>query len=147
MLVIIMIKNLKPVLLASVVGCASALAIFRVVEDNTLSTPPGNVIAIQLGVFKDEAAALEMKEKCGGEIFEESGIYRLYYSILKNDDNIEFVKTYLNEQGISYYLKPLNLSKSVLKEGEEYETVMAKSKSDARLSINKELLNMYKEVV
>ncbi|HBA37372.1 MAG TPA: hypothetical protein DCY94_01485 [Firmicutes bacterium] len=142
-----MIKSFKPVLLAVSIGCASAFVIFRSVEQTTIVAAPGNAVAIQLGVFKDENTALAMQEKCGGEVFNTDGVYRLYFAILSSDDNIDFVKSYLKEQGISYYLKTLSIDGKKLKEGIEYESVMKKSSKSARLSLNKELLNMYKEVI
>lgn len=142
-----MMKRLRPVIGAVLVGCFLAFAIFRVVEEHTLEAPKGNAVAIQLGVFKNLEAAEKLKQSHGGEIFETEGVYRVYYSILSTDDNIEFVTKYLQDSGINYYLKPMNITKEALKEGKEYERVMSKSRLDVRMSINEELLSMYKEVV
>lgn len=142
-----MIEKLKPVFLAVFVGCISAVALFKTVEKETLSVPSGNVVAIQLGVFKDEGSANKMKDSYGGEVFEDDGIYRVYYSILNDDANIDFVTDYLQSKDINYYLKSMKVSETTLKKSLKMEKVMLTISDDAKWSINKELLNMYKEVI
>lgn len=142
-----MAKKLRPIIGAVVVGSIIAFIIFKSIEENTLLKAPTNAIAVQLGVFKTSEAALDMKKQYGGEIFEENGIYRLYYSILSRDDNIEFITNYLKDKNVNYYLKPIDIDEEALLEGQEYEKVMEKSKLDVRMSLNVELLNMYKDVV
>lgn len=140
-------KKLYPIFLAIIIGCGLAFFIFRKVEKNTFESEEGNAVAVQIGVFKTLENANKMKENYGGVVFEDEGLYRVYYSILNRDENIEFIKDYLNKKGINYYLKDLNLNNDVIKESDEYETLMTKTNEESKLSINEKLLNIYKEVV
>lgn len=142
-----LMKKLYPIFLAIIIGCGLAFFIFRKVEKNTFESEEGNAVAVQIGVFKTLENANKMKENYGGVVFEDEGLYRVYYSILNRDENIEFIKDYLNKKGINYYLKDLNLNNDVIKESDEYETLMTKTNEESKLSINEKLLNIYKEVV
>lgn len=140
-------KKLKPVLLAVVVGCTCAFYLFKNVEMKTVSKPKYNAVAIQIGVFKDAENAEAMSETYGGAVFESDDLYRVYYSILNKDENIDFMTSYLNDQGINYYLKDILVSDDTLESMREYEMMMAKTNDEAKLAINEELLNKYKEVI
>lgn len=142
-----LMKKLYPIFLAIIIGCGLAFFIFRKIEKNTFESEEGNAVAVQIGVFKTLENANKMKENYGGVVFEDEGLYRVYYSILNRDENIEFIKDYLNKKGINYYLKDLNLNNDVIKESDEYETLMTKTNEESKLSINEKLLNIYKEVV
>lgn len=140
-------KRLKPVVLAVLVGCACAFFLFREVEDSTSIKSKGNAVAIQIGVFKSADNAEAMRETYGGMVFEDGDVYRVYYSILNKDDNIDFMINYLTDKGINYYLKSISLDEEVLDSGLEYETLMSKTKDEAKISINEQILKFYKEVV
>lgn len=140
-------KKLFPVVAAVVIGCSIAFFIFGKVEANTLDSEKGNAVAVQIGVFKTFENASKMRDTYGGVVLEDDGLYRVYYSILNKDENIDFITSYLTKKGINYYLKSLNLDNKVLDDSYEYETLMTKTNEESKLSINEKLLNMYKEVV
>lgn len=140
-------KKLKPVLLAVVVGCTCAFYLFKNVESKTLLETKYNAVAIQIGVFKDAENAEKMADTYGGLVFEDDDLYRVYYSILNKDENIDFMTSYLTNRGINYFLKDLRLADDVLDDTREYEMLMMKTNDDSKLAINEDLLNMYKEVI
>ncbi len=140
-------ERLKPVLLAVLVGCGCAFYLFKNVESNTLEETKYNAVAVQIGVFKDADTAHSMQEAYGGLVVEDDDLYRVYYSILNKDENIEFITNYLNDKGINYYLKDLRLSDKVIADSKDYEMMMTKTNEESKLAINEELLNIYKEVI
>ncbi len=140
-------KKLRPVFLAVLTGCLCAYFLFSEVEKNTILDNTSNAVAIQIGVFKDEAAANNLREAKGGVVFHDDDLYRVYYSILNKDTNIDFVTKYLEKQGINYYLKPLNLDLKILDGSIKYEDNMMKASDEKKLVINKEILDIYKEVI
>lgn len=144
---VIIMKKLYPVFFAVLIGCGFAFFIFNKVEGKTINKNTGNAVAVQIGVFKDLTNAEKMRDNLGGIVFEDDGIYRVYYSILNKDENIEFITNYLSKKGINYYLKSINLDNKVLDKFYEYENIMVKTNEESKLSINEELLNIYKEVV
>ncbi len=139
-------KKIKPVLLAVFVGCTCAFYLFKNVESKT-AAPKYNAVAIQIGVFKDPENAHALSETHGGLVFQDDDLYRVYYSILNIDENIDFMTEHLDSLGINYYLKDLMVSDEALANSKEYELMMEKTKGEAKLAINEEILNMYKEVV
>lgn len=140
-------KKLKPVLLAVLVGCGCAFYLFKNVESKTIVPNKYNAVAIQIGVFKDADNAEAMSKTHGGMVFKDDDLYRVYYSILNKDENIEFMTNYLTTKGINYYLKDVHVDDDTLSNSREYEIMMTKTNDDSKLAINKELLNMYKEVI
>ncbi len=140
-------KKIRPTLLAVLVGCSCAFYLFKNVEKKTLVETRYNAVAVQIGVFKDADNAQKMSNTYGGLVFEDDDLYRVYYSILNKDENIDFITNYLSEKGINYYLRDLRLNKDTLADGQEIEAMMTKTKGESKLAINEELLNMYKEVV
>lgn len=140
-------EKIKPILLAVFVGCVCAFYLFKNVENKTIIAPKYNAVAIQIGVFKDADNAEKMSDTYGGLVFKEEDLYRVYYSILNKDENIEYVTSYLTDKGINFFLRDLKVKEEFLKESSEYELAMAKTKGEGKLAINEEILNMYKEVV
>lgn len=140
-------KKIRPTLLAVLVGCSCAFYLFKNVEKKTLVETRYNAVAVQIGVFKDADNAQKMSNTYGGLVFEDDDLYRVYYSILNKDENIDFITNYLSEKGINYYLRDLRLNEDTLADGQEMEAMMTKTKGESKLAINEELLNMYKEVV
>lgn len=140
-------KKLKPVFLAVIVGCTCAFVLFKTVEKRTVVDTKHNAVAIQIGVFKDAENANKMTDNYGGLVFKDDDLYRVYYSILNNDENIEFMTDYLSSKGINYYLKSIKVEDTLIDKSYKYETMMCKTNDESKLSINEELLNMYKEVV
>ena len=140
-------KKIRPTLLAVLVGCSCAFYLFKNVEKKTLVETRYNAVAVQIGVFKDADNAQKMSNTYGGLVFEDDDLYRVYYSILNKDENIDFITNYLSEKGINYYLRDLRLNEDTLADGQEIEAIMTITKGESKLAINEELLNMYKEVV
>ena len=146
MVVIKMKKNL-PVILAVVVGIGCAFILFKDVKKDDIEEFQSNAKAIQIGAFIEEDKAQKMVLRLGGDIVEDGDIYRIYYGVLSNDENINFMTTYLKENGIYYYIKDLMLTDEKLESIQEYEKLMLKSKNEEKLEINKKLLERYKEVM
>lgn len=140
-------KKLRPVFLAVLIGCTCAFVLFREVEEMTLTKVEGNAVAVQIGVFTKEENALNMSHTYGGIVTNDGGIYRVYYSVLSKDDNIEFITNYLDQNGINYYLKKITLEDDVLNMGAEYEVLMQSTNDESKMAINKELLKMYEDVI
>ena len=140
-------KKLRPVILAVIIGCTCAYFLFNEVENSTIREVNGNAVAIQIGVFTKEENALNMQKTYGGIITNDDGLYRVYYSILSKDDNIEFVTNYLRNEGINYYLKKITIDEEALDESEEYEKLMSSTSEKSKMTINDELLKMYEGVI
>ncbi len=140
-------KKIKPVFLAVLVGCSCAFVLFTEFEERTEVAIAGNAVAVQIGVFTKEENAFKMSDAYGGIVQNDGGIYRVYYSVLSKDENIEFITNYLDSNGVNYYLKKITLDDDILSEAIKYEEMMQKTSEDAKIAINKELLEMYEDVI
>jgi len=139
-------KRLIPVVLAVLVGCLFSYVLFRKVEKDTLLNSTGNAIAIQIGVFTNLENAERLRDMHGGLVFQDNDLYRVYYSILSQDVNIDFITEHLSNNGVNYYLKKVTVDESLIDESYEYETLMANTNEKSKLTINEELLALYKDV-
>ncbi len=140
-------KKMTPVVLACLIGCTLAFVIYKRIESDTFNNATNNVVAIQLGVFNDQTKAEALAKSLGGHTFKEGDLYRVYYAILNNDDNIKFMTGYLDKKGISYYLKSLSVDDEALKDSLEFERVMLKTKDASKLDINEQILKIYEGVI
>lgn len=141
-------KKIIPVFLAILTGSVFALLLFN--SKNVLATKPkddANAIAIQIGVFKKKENAISMSKNYGGSVIEDNGVYRVYYSVLSMNENINYITNYLDKKGINYYLKKINLREDITKELEKYEKLMADTSENSKMNVNNEILKYYMEVI
>ncbi len=103
------------------------------------------VKAFQIGVFNSKEGALELKNKYEGSIvLEDEDVYRVYYSMLTNDQVIERMEKYLTNENISYYIKIITINdNSLIKAIEEYEEKMISGSDNVLISINKLIMETY----
>ncbi len=103
--------------------------------------------AFQVGVYTSYEAALTYSSKYKNSIIiTDNELYRVYVAILKNENNIENMSSYLNSQGIDYYLKDIEISNlEIKKEIKEYESVMSNENEIVFLEINKLIIEKYRE--
>lgn len=138
-------KKLKSFIFITILGVATAFLVFN---KNQIVSAKTNSIAIQLGVFKNESNAYKVKDRLGGEIFFDDGLYRVYFAILHEKENIDFFTSYLDNLGISYYKKTVEVDDNVLLKSDVYEKIMIKETiGSKKVKTNKELLKFYKDVI
>ena len=138
-------KKIKPFIYAIILGATFAFFIFN--RNEVVSAKAGS-IALQLGAFKNEKNALKVKNRLGGEVFESRGIYRVYYSILHDKKNIDFICSYLDSKGISYYKKSIDIDENTFLKSDVFESIIKKqSDENKKIKTNKELIKFYKEVI
>ena len=79
-------------------------------------------------------------------IVNDNELYRVYYAILKQDKNINTMSKYLDSLGIEYYLKDIEISdKNLISEINNYESIMNNESEVVFLSINKMIIERYKD--
>ena len=138
-------KKLKSFVFLAILGAFCAFLVFN--KENVVSAKTSS-IAIQLGVFKNEVNAQKVKDRLGGEVFNDNGMYRVYFSVLHDKKNIDFICKYLDEKGISYYKRNIDVSENAFLKSDVYEKIMIKKTNDLeKIKTNKELIKFYKEVI
>lgn len=104
--------------------------------------------AFQVGAFGTlESAQKRQNDFPISIIVKEDSMYRIYVSILKEEENIAKMEAYLKEQGIDLYLKQIYISSSFEEKLKKIETLLQKSNNqDTYPTINKEILKNYESV-
>ena len=103
--------------------------------------------AFQVGVYTSLDAANMYKLKYNDAIvIKDNELYRVYVSILKNQNNIDNMASYLNKNNIDYYIKEININdKNLKKKINEYESVMNNENEIVFLEINKMIIDECEE--
>ena len=134
-----------PYILAIIIGIIFGYYMFggEIHISNILNK--SNYTGFQIGVYTDYNKALALKEKYEGSILiKDEELYRVYYAILHNDNNIELMKRYLNDNKISYYLKDLEINDmSLIAEISDLENLMKDASNPLFLELNKKILLSY----
>lgn len=138
-------KFLFVLLLALITGGALAYFIFS--RDNSLDDEMVAVKAFQVGAFTSYDNAKRIAERNNGIVVSDEGIYRVYVSILSDDDAIDKMRHYYDDIGLNYYLKEIVVSKSFLESIKSSEELLADSDREAYKLINLSVLNEYKEML
>lgn len=139
-------KKFRPIVLAILVGISCAYFLFNDIEGRTYDS--GNIKALQIGVFKRKDSALNMAKNYGGIVLKDKDVYRVYLAILKNKSNIDFIENYLDDKGISYYIKDMYIDDEYIEKGNVIERVMDESDDyNIKIKTNKEILEYYEGVL
>jgi len=102
--------------------------------------------AFQVGVYTNlEAAKTYSSKYTNSIVIKENELYRVYIAILKDSNNIENMKKYLNKKGIEYYLKDIELIDQNIKNTiNQYENIMDINNEVIFLELNKKIMEEYK---
>ena len=103
--------------------------------------------AFQLGAFKEESSAAELALKYDAKVINENGYFYVYYSVLKDEANINKMINCLDHKKIYYYIKEVGASENYKNELTKYEELMKNTTSEIAFSeLNKKLISIYSEV-
>lgn len=105
--------------------------------------------AFQVGVYTSEELANTYKSKYKNAIvIKDNELYRVYVAILRKENNIENMSSYLNRNNIDYYIRNININNSNLKKYiDEYENIMNNDSEVVFLEINKMIMERYEESI
>lgn len=139
-------KKLIKLLVIFILGIFSG---YYICQNNFLKVFDRSYKAFQVGVYTSIDAANTYKSKYKDAIvIKDNELYRVYVSILRNDNNIEAMSKYLNKNNIDFYIKDINIeNKKLDKELNSYENVMDTNNEVVFLSINKMIIEKYEESI
>ena len=102
--------------------------------------------AFQVGVYTNlETAKTYSSKYTNSIVIKENELYRVYIAILKDSNNIENMKKYLNKKGIEYYLKDIELIDQNIKNTiNQYENIMDINNEVIFIELNKKIMEEYK---
>ena len=103
--------------------------------------------AFQIGVYKSKANATKSAIKNNGVVIFDKDIYRVYITLLKNEDSIQKMEEYFKSIHLNYFLKDLYVSKEFYDEIIEDEYLIISSDVETYSTINKDIITKYEGVI
>ena len=110
-------KILLSIMCAIILGSVFGFIIYKRFynkEELVSSMINKQVYAFQIGVFESIDNANKLKNKYDGVIVLDNSKYRVYVALTSSLDTLSILKNYYNDLGISYYIKQINVSDSIL---------------------------------
>lgn len=99
--------------------------------------------AFQIGVYSDYNNALNIANKNNGIVIKDENIYRVYISLLTNEEAIAKITKYYDDLGLNYYPREVKVSTEFIHDISIYEDMINKSNNDTYNTINNNILNTY----
>ena len=132
-------------MLALVIGGSIAYYIFsRECVDDSGKV---RVKAFQVGVFTNYDNALKVADRNNGIVVNDNDVYRVYVSILSNQEAVEKMKEYYDEIGLHYYLRDIEVDDEFLNSIKNTEDLLIVSDTDTYNIINLNVLSKYEELL
>lgn len=98
----------------------------------------------QLGAYEDKVSADEYANKTNAKVVFRDNYYYVYLSILSDQENIDKMVSYLNNNNIYYYIKNIETNETFQNELIKYEELMKQTSSDiAFIELNKRIMDYY----
>ena len=140
-------KRIIPYILFLILGALFGYLLFQD-ADFDLKEVFANTInakAFQIGVFNNEDGAKKLKEKYPDAIIvTDEDVFRVYYSILTNDEVINKMEKYLTKQNINYYIRNITINdEALIKALIEYESAMLSGSEKVLISLNSLIMTSY----
>jgi len=133
-------KKFLPYILALVTGVVFGFFLFQEADFNfrEVFSDSMTVTAFQLGVFTTEQSALELQSRHEGSIvMKEEDVYRVYFSLLTNDQVIARMERHLQSQNINYFLRQITIRDSdLIRAINNYERTMVEGSDAVLVSVN-----------
>lgn len=151
LVMVIRMKKVIPYVISLILGTIFGYLVFEKTDFNIKEVfgEYEEVTGFQLGVFNDIEVAKEFKNKyTPSVILKDDDVYRVYYSILKDDDVIAKMEDYLSLKEISFYKKKITVHDADLISAiNTYENGILKGSDKVIENINNLIMSNCKERV
>ena len=138
-------KKLIIIMLALVIG--GSIAYFMFSREYVDDSGKVRVKAFQVGVFTNYDNALKVADRNNGIVVNDNDVYRVYVSILSNQEAVEKMKEYYDEIGLHYYLRDIEVDDEFLNSIKNTEDLLIVSDTDTYNIINLNVLSKYEELL
>ena len=140
-------KVLIVVLFSLLLGGGFAFFIFYKIRMEDVSVSEVVVTAFQVGAFNSYDNAYRVAIRNNGIVVSDEDIFRVYVSVLYDEEAISKLSLYYDSIGLNYYLKSICVSKKFVDSIKDNEELLVRSSSDTFSVINKSILNRFEEVL
>lgn len=145
---VIKVKKVLIVILSAImIGGGAAFYLFNKVVVKAEGSDVTLVNAFQIGAFTNYDNAQRIAIRNNGIVVNDDDIYRVYVAVLSDRDAIDKLKKYYEEIGLNYYLKEIAVNSSYIENIKYEEELLKRSSSDTYVTINREMLQKYEELL
>ena len=106
-----------------------------------------NSYAFQVGVFNTLETAEEEASNANGIVVKDNDFYRVYIALATNEELKNEISAYYDKQGISYYIRDLELDKELKSKLSVYEAVLASVEEDEYSLVINKMIKEYEKGV
>ncbi len=141
-------KYLIVILIALLVGAGLGIYSYnKFKEDDSqpvFSFNKNQAYAVQIGAFDTFDNAEKLAEKYGGLVILDNEKYRVYIAIV--NETLGLIKSYLDEKGLAYYIRTIEVNQDFINKLNDYETLLKVANKNEYDTIIKNILKDYKEL-
>lgn len=141
-------ENIKIFLIALILGMAVAFALsYKFREPIAFALNPEATILYVASYNNIDTAISKQANYPNSVIYEEEGIYKIVIGIFSDKIVLDLMKSYFQDQGLTFYEEKIKTNSPFLQEINNYELLIKSSETSYYDTLNKSLLNLFNEYI
>ena len=141
-------ENIKIFLIALILGMAVAFALsYKFREPIAFALNPEATILYVASYNNIDTATSKQANYPNSVIYEEEGIYKIVIGIFSDKIVLDLMKSYFQDQGLTFYEEKIKTNSPFLQEINNYELLIKSSETSYYDTLNKSLLNLFNEYI
>ena len=141
-------ENIKIFLIALILGMAVAFALsYKFKEPIAFALNPEATILYVASYNNIDTAISKQANYPNSVIYEEEGIYKIVIGIFSDKIVLDLMKSYFQDQGLTFYEEKIKTNSHFLQEINNYELLIKSSETSYYDTLNKSLLNLFNEYI
>lgn len=141
-------ENIKIFLIALILGMAVAFALsYKFREPIAFALNPEATILYVASYNNIDTATSKQANYPNSVIYEEEGIYKIVIGIFSDKIVLDLMKSYFQDQGLTFYEEKIKTNSHFLQEINNYELLIKSSETSYYDTLNKSLLNLFNEYI
>ena len=141
-------ENIKIFLIALILGMVVAFALsYKFKEPIAFALNPEATILYVASYNNIDTAISKQANYPNSVIYEEEGIYKIVIGIFSDKIVLDLMKSYFQDQGLTFYEEKIKTNSHFLQEINNYELLIKSSETSYYDTLNKSLLNLFNEYI
>lgn len=141
-------ENIKIFLIALILGMVVAFALsYKFREPIAFALNPEATILYVASYNNIDTAISKQANYPDSVIYEEEGIYKIVIGIFSDKIVLDLMKSYFQDQGLTFYEEKIKTNSPFLQEINNYELLIKSSETSYYDTLNKSLLNLFNEYI
>lgn len=141
-------ENIKIFLIALILGMVVAFALsYKFKEPIAFALNPEATILYVASYNNIDTAISKQANYPDSVIYEEEGIYKIVIGIFSDKIVLDLMKSYFQDQGLTFYEEEIKTNSPFLQEINNYELLIKSSETSYYDTLNKSLLNLFNEYI